>query len=43
MAKRKNQLSALLSEAKATAEEHREKRAEGASVRSATRMKYGWR
>jgi hypothetical protein len=41
-AKRKNQLSALLSEAKATADEHREKRADGASLRSATRMKYGW-
>lgn len=43
LAKRKNQLSALLSEAEATAEEHREKRADGASLRSATRMKYGWR
>lgn len=42
LAKRKNQLSSLLSEASVTAEEHRQKRADGASVRSATRMKYGW-
>lgn len=41
-AKRKNQLSALLADAKATADEHREKRAGGAHLRNATRGKYGW-
>lgn len=41
-AKRKNQLSALLEQAKATAEEHREKRASGANIRNATKSQYGW-
>jgi hypothetical protein len=41
-AKRKNQLSALLEQAKATAEEHREKRASGANIRNATKNQYGW-